>query len=155
MEADGKILHGKDLELEVSGMPKTINPSGKGYVDYVKWGDDGKPLGVVEAKQTIVSEKSGKQQAKLYADCLEKMYGQRPVIFYSNGYDIFMWDDLFYPERKVSGFYTKDELQLLVNRRKTRIYARNFNLKKGNSNFLRSQNKRAADIIQGVTKTQL
>ena len=53
------------------------------------------------------------------ADCLEQMKGQRPVIFYTNGFETYMWDDTF-TLREVSGFYTKDELQLLIDRRTTR-----------------------------------
>ena len=66
------LIDGKDLEFEVSGMPKTTNPSGKGYVDYVKWGDDGKPLGVVEAKKTIVSEKSENSKQNFMLTALRK-----------------------------------------------------------------------------------
>ncbi len=62
------------------------NDEGIGYADYVLWGDDGKPLAVVEAKRTKRSPSAGRQQAKLHADCLEEQFGQRPVIFYSNGY---------------------------------------------------------------------
>lgn len=102
-------------EYEVSGMP---NPKGKGWVDYVLFGNDGKPLGLVEAKRTTVSPKKGKHQAKLYADCLEQEFGQRPIIFYSNGFETWIWDDTRYPSRSVYGFYTKDQLQLLINRRK-------------------------------------
>lgn len=94
--------------------------SGVGYVDYVLWGADGKPLGLVEAKRTRKSPHAGQQQAKLYADCLETQFGQRPVIFYTNGYEHWMWDDLRYPPREVSGFYTRDELELLIQRRQTR-----------------------------------
>ena len=101
----------------MSGMP---NAESKGYVDYVLWGDDGKPLAVVEAKRTTKSATEGQQQAKLYADCLEKMYGQRPVIFYSNGYEHWMWDDASYPPRSVQGFFKKPELELLVQRRGSR-----------------------------------
>ena len=115
-----KLREGKELEYEVKGMPISTNPSGIGYVDYVLWGDDGNPLAVIEAKKTMVSPKKGKQQAVLYADCLEQMKGQRPVIFYTNGFETYMWDDTFYSEREVSGFYTKDELQLLIDRRTTR-----------------------------------
>jgi type I restriction enzyme R subunit len=64
--------------------------------------------------------KKGKQQAVLYADCLETMKGQRPIIFYTNGFETYIWDDTFYSEREISGFYTKDELQLLIDRRTTR-----------------------------------
>ena len=101
-------------EVEVKGMPNTQE---KGYIDYVLYGENGKPLAVVEAKRTSKDAKIGQQQAKLYADCLEKEYAQRPIIYYTNGKEIYMWDDVSYPERKVSGFYTQDELQLLIKRR--------------------------------------
>lgn len=104
----------RDREFEVAGMP---NAQGKGYADYVLWGDDGKPLGVLEAKKTTVHPMVGQQQAKLYADCLYQMTGQRPVIFYTNGYETWMWDDLFYPPRRVAGFYHKEDLQRVVQRR--------------------------------------
>ncbi len=101
-------------EYAVKGMPSN---SGDGRVDYVLWGADNKPLAVVEAKKTKVDPKAGEHQAELYADCLEKESGQRPVIFYTNGYNTWLWDDTDYPPRKVEGFYTRDELQLLINRR--------------------------------------
>ncbi len=96
------------------------NQQNTGYVDYVLWGDDGKPLGLIEAKRTTKSPLAGKQQAKLYADCVEEEYGRRPVIFYSNGYQTWIWDDQMYPPREVQGFYTKDELELLIQRRTSR-----------------------------------
>lgn len=101
-------------EVEVKGMTNTQEI---GHVDYVLYGENGKPLAVVEAKRTSKDAKIGQQQAKLYADCLEKEYAQRPIIYYTNGKEIYMWDDLSYPERKVSGYYTQDELQLLIKRR--------------------------------------
>ncbi len=127
-----KLREGYELEYEVKGMPDSTNPSGIGYVDYVLWGDDGKPLAVVEAKKTMADPRKGKQQAKLYADCLEQMYGQRPLIFYTNGFETYLWDDQFYPEREVSGFYTKNELQLAVDRRKDRLDLKAFRV---NSNI--------------------
>jgi len=107
----------QDREYPVTGMP---NEKGEGFVDYVLWGDDGKPLGLVEAKRTKRDARVGQQQAKLYADCLEKQFGQRPVVFYSNGYEHWIWDDLNYPPRSVQGFYTKDELERMIQRRTTR-----------------------------------
>lgn len=105
----------KDIvrEYPVVGMP---NNEGKGFVDYVLFGDNGKPLAVVEAKRTSKDPKIGRQQAKLYADCIEKMSGTRPVIFYTNGFETYIWHDP-YPPRKVSGFYNKEELSLLMERR--------------------------------------
>lgn len=106
---------GKNVEeYEVQGMP---NDGGVGFVDYVLWGADGLPLAVVEAKKTKVDPKVGKRQAELYADCLEAKFKQRPVIFYTNGYTTWLWDDTEYPPRGVEGFYTRDELQWLINRR--------------------------------------
>lgn len=107
---------GRDIveEYEVKGMP---NHTGVGYVDYVLLGDNGKPIAIVEAKKTAADIYQGKQQAKLYADCLETMHGQRPVIFLTNGFDIRLWDDVEYPERQISGFYTKGEIERLITRR--------------------------------------
>jgi type I restriction enzyme R subunit len=103
-----------DIEFRVEGMP---NNEGIGFVDYVLWGADGKPLGIVEAKRTRKDARQGQQQAKLYADCLEARYSQRPVIFYSNGYEHWIWDDTRYPPRQIGGFYKRDELELLIQRR--------------------------------------
>ncbi len=104
-------------EVEVTGMP---NVPGVGYVDYVLRGDDGKPLALVEAKRTRKDPRAGQQQGKLYADCLERQYGQRPIIFYSNGYDHWIWDDTRHPPRPIQGFLKKDELALMIQRRETR-----------------------------------
>lgn len=113
-------------EYEVSGMPASTNPSGKGFVDYVLWDDNGMPLAIVEAKKTLFDAAKGKHQAVLYADCLEKQFGQRPIIYYSNGFDTYIWDDQFYPSRKIHGFHTKEELQTLIRRRTNRTDLRQF-----------------------------
>lgn len=104
-------------EYPVVGMP---NSKEEGRVDYVLFGENGLPLAVVEAKKTSIDARVGQHQAKLYADCIEEECGQRPIIYYTNGYEIYMWDDVEYAPRKVSGFYTQDELQLLVYRRKNK-----------------------------------
>jgi type I restriction enzyme R subunit len=104
-------------EYPVKGMPQgNGDENGNGKVDYVLWGDDGKPLAVVEAKRTKRDPRVGQNQAKCYADCLEKEFNQRPVIFYSNGFRTWIWDDVNYAPREVFGFYTKDELQMMVQR---------------------------------------
>ncbi|XHC10695.1 DEAD/DEAH box helicase family protein [Labrenzia sp. ac12] len=100
-------------EVEVKHQPTA---SGIGYADYVLWDDNGLPLAVIEAKKTSVDPNVGRKQAQLYADALEKDFGQRPVIYTTNGYDIWMWDDVLgYPPRKVFGYYSKGSLQYLVN----------------------------------------
>ena len=101
-------------EVELKGMP---NKSEVGYADYVLFGRDNKPLAVLEAKRTCVDVAKGRQQAKLYADLLEKEYGRRPVIFLSNGFDTRIWDDKFYPERRVASVYSRRDLEKLFNLR--------------------------------------
>lgn len=104
-------------EVKVYGMP---NQEQVGYADYVLYGDDGRPLAVVEAKKTTIDPRIGKQQAKLYADCLEAEHGFRPIIFYTNGFETYLWDDQSYPERRAAGFYTKRDLEWLVFKRKNK-----------------------------------
>ena len=117
-EAGWDLSDERDREYPVSGMP---NATGQGFVDYVLWGADGLPLAVVEAKRTTKSASVGEQQAKLYADALAEEFGRRPVIFFTNGQEHWIWDDAAgYPPRNVQGFYTADELELLIQRRATR-----------------------------------
>lgn len=102
-------------EYQVDGQP---TPTGKGYCDYVLWDDNGKPLAVIEAKRTRTDAKAGREQAKLYANALAKQTGQRPVIFYTNGYEIYIWDDAQgYAPRSIFGYYSKDSLQYLIQQR--------------------------------------
>ena len=102
------------IEVEVKGMP---NAQELGYVDYVLFGGNGKPLAVVEAKRTSVSPIKGKHQAELYADCLEKQYGVRPVIYYTNGFETYIIDGLGYPPRRLFGFHTANDLELMIQQR--------------------------------------
>ncbi len=106
-------------EVAVTGLK---NKTGSGAVDYVLWGDDGKPLAVVEAKRAAVEMERGREQAKQYADCLEQKHGVRPLIFYTNGIDIGLWDDAQkLPPRDVNGFYSKDSLEHLHYKRKFKV----------------------------------
>lgn len=99
-------------EVEVQHQPTS---SGNGYIDYVLYDPaSGKPLAIVEAKKTAEDADKGKMQGKYYADGLEKSTGFRPVIFYTNGFDIFIWDDARKePPRSLFGFYSRDSLQYL------------------------------------------
>ena len=106
-------------EYEVEGMAGV--PGQKGYADYVLWGRDGKPLAVVEAKKACKDPNTGRTQAKLYADCLELRFGQRPVMFTANGFDTFFWDDKGGPQRKVSRIFSKTDLERIIERRTSRL----------------------------------
>lgn len=110
-----------DIEHELLGVERNKTRTGTGFADYVLYGDDGKPLAVVEAKRTSIDPEDGQTQAKDYANALEKKYGQRPIIFYTNGYTTYIWDDKFYPPESVQGFHKKEELQRLINRRSNRV----------------------------------
>ncbi|WP_367350802.1 DEAD/DEAH box helicase family protein [Ottowia sp.] len=116
-EAGWALDKARDREFEVAGMP---NAAGKGFIDYVLWGDDGKPLAIVEAKRTRRGAMEGQQQARLYANALQAQFGQRPVMYGTNGYEHWLWDDTSSPPRAVQGFHKKDELQLMIQRRGSR-----------------------------------
>ncbi len=106
----------RDREFEVSGMP---NQPGKGFVDYVLWGDDGRPLAVVEAKRTKKSAQIGQQQAKLYADC------PRGAVRAAAGHLLLERLRALAVGRRqlsaaVQGFLKKPELELMIQRRTSR-----------------------------------
>ena len=123
MLTDAGWAEGKDWlnEVELPGMP---NKSEVGYADYVLYGDDGRPLAVIEAKRTCVDVSKARQQAKLYADLLEKKYHRRPVIFLTNGFETHIIDNL-YPERKCAAIYSKRDLEKLFNLQTMRTSLKN------------------------------
>ncbi len=106
-------------EYEVEGMAGVVGQLG--YCDYVLFGKDGMPLAVVEAKRSSKDPNIGRKQAVLYADCLERKFGRRPMMFTTNGFETYFWDDLSAPQRPVSGIFSKDDLQKLMNRRSERM----------------------------------
>lgn len=101
------------IEIEVHGMP---NEHGTGYCDYVLYGKDGLPLAIIEVKKTSVSPEKGRHQVVLYGDCMEKQYGRRPVLYYTNGYTTKVIDGS-YPDREVHAFHAREELERLIQRR--------------------------------------
>lgn len=107
------------VEYEVDGMAGKAGQ--KGYADYVLFGKDGLPLAVVEAKRASKDPNNGWKQAVLYADCLERKFGRRPIIFITNGFETYYWDDQTSPKRQVSGVFSKNDLQKLMNRRTERL----------------------------------
>ncbi len=115
LETKGDIQGGKAcVEVEVRGMP---NASGKGFADYVLFSRGGKPLAVIEAKATTHEVGEGRRQAILYADLLEKKYGVRPVIYYTNGFQTMVIDGLGYTDRPVYSFHSLDDLERIIQKR--------------------------------------
>lgn len=113
-------------EVELPGMP---NKSEVGFADYVLYDDTHRPLAVIEAKRTCKDVAVGRQQAKLYADILEKQYGRRPAIFLTNGFETRI-DDGQYPERRVSTVYSKRDLEKMFNLRRMRTSLKNVTIDK-------------------------
>lgn len=123
IDVDLKLLgwtFGDDVreEVEVDGMAGVDGQTG--YADYVLYGYDGLPLAVIEAKRTSKDPNAGKEQARLYADSLEKRYGRRPMMFTTNGFETFFWDDRSYPQRRVSGLFSREDLGKLIAQREAR-----------------------------------
>lgn len=114
LETEGTMLPGKAcVEIKVEGMP---NNTGEGFCDYVLYGRDLRPLAVIEAKKTSVGPEKGRQQVKLYGECLERKYGYTPILYYTNGYQIWCIDG-FYPSRQIRAFHTLEELERLIQKR--------------------------------------
>lgn len=91
--------------------------SGSGFIDYVLMGKNGKPIAIIEAKKTSESVDKGKTQAEDYANGIEKEFGQRPFIYYTNGREVYFWDDSSYPPRKVWGYFDLDKLEYMLHQR--------------------------------------
>ena len=110
----GSVIPGKACsEIMVAGLPTA---TGIGFCDYVLYGKDGKPLAIVEAKKTSVDPHVGEQQVREYGQCMLKQYGYVPILYYTNGYDIYVIDGK-YPSRKIAAFHTLDELSYLIQKR--------------------------------------
>ena len=113
-------------------VPLQNTASGEGYADYVLWGNDGKPLAVIEAKRTSKDPAEGRTQAELYAEGLRARFGQRPIIFCTNGFEISLWDrgqddsGQYDPVRLVNGFYSRDSLEYLVFKARRRLGVKAF-----------------------------
>ena len=129
MLSDAGWVEGKNWlnEVERPGMP---NKGEVGYADYVLYDDTHRPLAVIEAKRSCADPAKGRQQAKLYADILEKQSGRRPVIFLTNGFDTRI-DDGAYPERRVASIYSKRDLEKLFNLRSMRSSLKYVQVDKG------------------------
>ena len=128
MLMDAGWTEGKDWinEVRLVGMP---NSSNVGYADYVLYDDTHKPLAIIEAKRTCADVAKGRQQAKLYADILEKECGRRPVIFLTNGFETRIIDGQ-YPERKCAEIYSKRDLEKWFNLLKMRTSLKHISVDK-------------------------
>lgn len=88
--------------------------------DYVLLDRRGIPIAVVEAKRTTRDAVAGKRQAADYADKISERYSIDPFIFLTNGIETWFWDRASGPLRRVSGFFTLDDLTRLDYQRRNR-----------------------------------
>lgn len=108
-----------ELDIWV-GLPEGVKEpehehQGFQYADYALLGADGYPLAIVEAKKTSKDARVGQEQARQYAENIQKNSGKdMPFVFYTNGLDIYFWDTEKYPPRKVYGFPTRKDLERML-----------------------------------------
>ena len=95
-------------------------PEGRNqYVDYCLM-HNGQVYAVVEAKRINRGTEEAREQARQYAHNIQaycQPNGPMPFIFYTNGHDLYFWDEEGgYPPRKIkSGNYpTPDDLQFMM-----------------------------------------
>ena len=101
-------------------LPESSSTSGtRGFSDYVLLGKNGKPLAVVEAKQSSKDAELGREQAKQYCHNIQARHNSElPFCFYTNGREIFLWNLGEAPPQRVHGFPTRQDLERLLYIRK-------------------------------------
>ncbi len=120
-EADARILIDEQLKLaawdpsDKSQVLTELSVPEGGRADYVLLGRNGRPLAIIEAKRTAIEPYSAKQQALPYA----KKIGA-PFIFLTNGELIYFWDYLNDDARIVNSFFSRRDLERLVEMRAAR-----------------------------------
>ena len=97
-----------------------IDDSGD-VIDYILNGRDNRPLAIIEETETKKNPILGRKKAYTVAEQLEKKYGYKPIIYYTDGYHIYCIDQLGFPARRVFDFHTVEELELLKQRRTMRM----------------------------------
>lgn len=108
----------EEYGITVSEEESSYGKSPQRFADYVLLGRDGKPLAVIEAKRSGRDALAGKRQAAEYADLIKTQFSIDPFIFLTNGEKILFWDRERYPEREVSGFFTRADLERLAHQKR-------------------------------------
>jgi len=118
-----------------------------GMADYVLTDRRGRPLAVVEAKRTAVEPYAAKQQALPYA----KGIGA-PFVFLTNGELIYFWDYGNDDARIVNSFFSRRDLERLVEMRETRkplatIEIPEYYLRQGENRLVRPYQQEAMQAL--------
>lgn len=91
------------------------DPRPVGRADYVLCAQNGRPLAVIEAKRNAINPYVAKQQALPYAKAIDA-----PFIFLTNGELIYFWDYRNDDARIVSSFFSRRDLERMVEIRSSR-----------------------------------
>lgn len=89
-------------------------------IDCVLYGRNSRPLAVIDYTNAMANPIAGRKAAEHAAAQMEVKYGYKPTAYYVTGYRITCIDPLGYPPRRVFGFHTLDELELLKQRANNR-----------------------------------
>ena len=126
------------VKTEVSAQ---MADGGRGRADYVLLDQRGRHLAVIEAKKRAIEPYVAKNQALPYAQNL-----QAPFIFLSNGELIYFWDYQNDDARIVNSFFSRRDLERLVEMRSTRqplatIEIPEYYTRQGETRFVRPYQK--------------
>lgn len=115
----------QELDIHLAGGAATVREPGATYEGH-QFADyallvRGTPAAVVEAKKTSRDAGVGQEQAKQYAEALQRIHGgPAPFVLYTNGYDRYFWDLEGGAPAKVFGYPTPLDLEWMVERRSSR-----------------------------------
>lgn len=85
-----------------------------GITDYSLYLANGEIIALVEAKRQSRSPQTAREQAKLYAERIERNQSFRPFVFLSNGVEIWFWDTEEETPREVAGFFSREDLERML-----------------------------------------
>jgi len=136
--------NGFDIEYKL-----TLEDGSTGFADYVIWGDDEKPLAVIEAKRFSSSTTKGKHQAKLYTEALQKEFNKDILTFVMNG-RVIEYTNGIYPFREIHSFFPKEELIRTLQKKQALLTIKPSSLEVDNNITDRTYQKR---VIKSVLKT--
>ncbi|MBN1384755.1 MAG: DEAD/DEAH box helicase family protein [Elusimicrobia bacterium] len=105
-----------EFEIPGTGSGRSIssNPpeyEKAGFSDYLLLDRAADPIAIIEAKRSSRDPIEGKQQAEDYAEGLTRQYGREPLIFLTNGYEIWFWNRQRYAPIMVHGFFARHDLE--------------------------------------------
>ncbi len=111
-EAGWAIVNKPDQAMPCSAGIQMLLDNGD-TVDYVLYGRDNRPLAIIEYTETCQNIVAGRLKGIEKADRMAVKLGYKPIVYYTNGYHIFIIDQLGYTPRRVFRFHSIEELELL------------------------------------------